>query len=214
MLMTTEQNEWFQRMRGEWLRVMRPLEGYGPSSLFPRLRILPAENLAECQLLPSREHLFEKLPKGGKVIEVGTQEGLFARFILDHCQPDELHLIDIDLKPLYDVGDKGLLEKAKAHEGDSSAILGTFPDGYFDWVYIDGDHSYEGVQRDAEVARLKVRPGGLLIFHDFTMWSPAECIDYGIPHVVCELSVNFGWKFVYFALDPLMYCAVALRRPE
>lgn len=37
---------------------------------------------------------------------------------------------------------------------------------YADAVFIDGDHSARGVRRDYSLARSRVRPGGIIIFHD------------------------------------------------
>lgn len=37
---------------------------------------------------------------------------------------------------------------------------------YFDFLFIDGDHSYEGVKRDYEMYSRLVRKGGLIAFHD------------------------------------------------
>ncbi|MBR0679959.1 class I SAM-dependent methyltransferase [Roseomonas eburnea] len=214
MIMTPEQNDWFGRMRADWLRVMRPFAGYGVGQLFPALPTLPANRLEGCVLLPHREEILRRLPKGGVCAEVGTQEGLFAEKILDIVRPARLHLFDIDDAPLR-ARDTNLLarEEVELHLGDSSTLLGGFPDDHFDWIYIDGDHSYDGASRDARVARTKVKPGGLLIFNDFTLWSPAECMDYGVPHAVCELSVTHDFRFVYFALHPHLYNDVALRRP-
>ncbi len=98
----------------------------------------------------------QQLPHRARVAEVGTYRGHFARHILAACDPAELHLIDIDFS---------LLDPAVAadprvtlHRGLSHAMLGQFADGTFDWIYIDGDHSYEGASRDAAVASTKVRP--------------------------------------------------------
>ena len=35
-----------------------------------------------------------------------------------------------------------------------------------DFLFIDGDHTYEGVKRDVELYRPLVRPGGLIALHD------------------------------------------------
>jgi predicted O-methyltransferase YrrM len=35
-----------------------------------------------------------------------------------------------------------------------------------DFLFIDGDHSYEGVKRDFEMYSPLVRPGGIVAFHD------------------------------------------------
>jgi predicted O-methyltransferase YrrM len=41
-----------------------------------------------------------------------------------------------------------------------------FLDGEVDVLFIDGDHSYDGVRRDYELYAPLVRPGGLIAFHD------------------------------------------------
>jgi hypothetical protein len=38
----------------------------------------------------------KNLPRAGRVAEVGTYRGAFARHILSACDPAELHLIDLD----------------------------------------------------------------------------------------------------------------------
>jgi hypothetical protein len=42
-----------------------------------------------------------------------------------------------------------------------------FMDGYFDLVYIDGDHSYDAVIADIKAWMPKVRNGGILCGHDY-----------------------------------------------
>ena len=100
----------------------------------------------------------------------------------------------------------------RLHLGDSSTELAKLPDRYFDWIYIDGDHSLEGVRRDAAVAAAKIKPDGVLVFNDYTVWSVLEFTDYGIVPVVNELLASGEWEMVYIALHPLMYCDVAIRR--
>jgi hypothetical protein len=215
MRMTPEQAAWFHRMHTEWFEVMRPFtNGFQISPLFPPLPTLPPERFQQCVMLPSREELLRRLPKGGVCAEIGTQEGLFAEKIWSIVQPDELHLFDLDERWIV-ARECHLLVRSRVelHLGDSSTNLAGFPSDYFDWIYIDGDHSYEGVNRDIEVARTRVKPGGLLIFNDFTIWSLAECCDYGVPYAVCEFVEQHGWDFACFALHPHLYNDVALRRP-
>jgi predicted O-methyltransferase YrrM len=50
----------------------------------------------------------------------------------------------------------------------SQNVVDRFDDGELDLLFIDGDHSYEGVKRDYELYVSKVKPGGLILFHDAT----------------------------------------------
>ena len=43
-----------------------------------------------------------------------------------------------------------------------------FPDEYFDLIYIDGDHSYEGVKKDLEAWWPKVKPGKFFTGDDYS----------------------------------------------
>lgn len=54
------------------------------------------------------------------------------------------------------------------HRGYSSEILEQFPDSFFDWVYIDGNHLYDYVRKDLEVSLRKVKPGGFITGDDYT----------------------------------------------
>jgi hypothetical protein len=37
-----------------------------------------------------------------------------------------------------------------------------FPDAYFDWIYIDGNHTYEGVKGDLTSFYPKIKAGGFI----------------------------------------------------
>ena len=70
------------------------------------------------------------------------------------------------------------------------------------------------MSRDIAVARAKVSDDGYLIFNDYTFWSPAECMMYGVVQAVNELCLDTGSKLEYFALGYAMYCDVAVRKPR
>lgn len=68
----------------------------------------------------------------------------------------------------------------------------TFEDASLDFVFIDGDHTYEAVVADIEAWLPKVRPGGLLCGHDYF---PAHTTErgYGVVQAVDEACVRHGW---------------------
>src|SRR5262249_38284431 len=90
--------------------------------------------------------------------------------------------------------------------GDSSTLMAQQEDASYGIIYIDGDHSYESVRKDAEIPKL--RSDGILIFNDYVM---NDCFDnepYGIVPVVNSLCVNRGWRVLYFAFQSHMFCDI------
>ena len=45
-------------------------------------------------------------------------------------------------------------------------IKAILKDNKVDFIYIDGDHNYEGVKKDFEMYSPLVRKGGIIAFHD------------------------------------------------
>jgi SAM-dependent methyltransferase len=167
-----------------------------------------------CRVFADRYVAIRSLKANGVVGEVGTQTGRFAAYIDETSRPRELHLFDLSMDA-FEV--PALTSGANArrvffHVGDSSTELAQFPRHHFDWLYIDGDHSYAGVQRDIAAAVRVLKPDGMLVFNDYTTWSPAEVCAYGVLRAVNELLNGGGWEMLYIALEPMGYHDVALRR--
>lgn len=158
---------------------------------------LPDEALRDARLFADREAMLSLLPKGGTVAEVGVLRGEFSCAIVRHCGPDKLHLIDIDLSPLGHV--PGPIE---THEGDSAAILAGFPEAHFDWIYIDGDHSYEGIANDIRAAHPVLKPGGFLMCNDYANWCSAAATPYGVARAVSEFIIAENYLVRGLALHP------------
>lgn len=168
------------------------------------------ELVHDCRFFASRHELIHYLPKHAQVAEIGTDKGLFARHILKTAQPETLHLFDLDFSRL--VADVANDRRVRLHHGKSATMLAALPDATLDWIYIDGNHSYEGVTADTQVAARKVKPGGYLVFNDFAHADP-DLGRYGVHRAVTEFANASGWPFVMFAYEPSALYDVALRRP-
>jgi hypothetical protein len=59
-----------------------------------------------------------------------------------------------------------------------------FKDGYFDLVFIDGDHSYDAVIANIKAWIPKVRDGGILCGHDYVATSRRRIGWYDVIHAV------------------------------
>lgn len=68
----------------------------------------------------------------------------------------------------------------------SSTEVRVPPDTMFDMLFIDGDHTYEGVKSDYMLYRHMVNPGGIIVFHDIS-FGP-ESAWYGVQKLWNEID--------------------------
>jgi predicted O-methyltransferase YrrM len=172
---------------------------------------LSEKTLAGAALFADREAMLGALPKGGIVAEVGTWQGYFSNQIARQCEPDEFHLIDIDLSHMPEINTKG---KVLSHEGDSSTILSSFPPNHFDWIYIDGDHRYEGIRKDIEAADGVLKPDGRLTCNDYTNWCSTAVTPYGVMRAVNEFIISRNYSVEGLAFHPTGQHDILIRKPS
>ena len=145
---------------------------------------------AVCRLrvCASRRELETKFPKGARVAEIGDVPrqlrpphslSLRARGALRHRSRAQL-----DPEVAED-------PRVRVHYCTSHIVLSGFPDAHFDWIYVDADHSYEGVLRDANAAATKVKPGGFLVFNDFAHADPFLG-TYGVQPAVADFGQSLA----------------------
>jgi Methyltransferase domain len=134
------------------------------------LRLKSCISALNCQLLVNRYVLLERMPKNAVCAEIGILECDYSESIVRGTGPAQLHLIDIN--PQWTkVARKRFKSEIAAnpvcvHERDSVAVISSMPDRYFDWVYIDGDHTHAGAKRDLDAILPKVKEGGLIALND------------------------------------------------
>lgn len=179
-----------------------------------RAPVLGYEHLQGCEILPNRFDILKRLPRHGRVAEVGVDSGDFSVCILETAMPSELMLIDIDTGKITAKNRRNLEASGVAQimQGDSSTKITELEDESMDWIYIDGDHKYDGVKKDIEAALRKVKMNGLLVFNDYTVWSPQSMGHCGVARAVNELCISDGWRLVYLCLQPLFYNDVVIAR--
>jgi predicted O-methyltransferase YrrM len=151
-----------------------------------------------------------------RVLEIGTGPGATLFLWSRAATPDAL-LITVDLCPLGAFGRysaTALLWRsfARAEQRievlfgqDSHAprtvktvelLLSGEP---VDFLFIDGDHSYDGVRRDYEMYAPLVRPGGLVAFHDV---APRFSAGTGVPRFWDELKATHDTMEIVAPTEP------------
>jgi len=138
-------------------------------------------------------------------VEVGVAEGNSSYDFLDNGL-EKLYSVDA-WQTLNQRGDGGYEQewhdanynKAVKHLskwGDRSVILRGLssemakhvPDNSIGLLYLDGDHSYEGVKRDLNDWFHKVVKGGIIAGHDYLV------TDYGVHQAVNEFALTLKSK--------------------
>lgn len=154
-------------------------------------------------------------------VEVGTDKGGFAHHLLSKSNLDVLHCIDpwiddfgSDYKPgYYDKnGSNRMNDAAKLlnefvsngrcilHRNFSADVASEW-DEPIDFIYIDGDHSLEGIYTDVYSWINKVKVGGILAGHDYKDGPKSGMKDffggqlpYRVKTVVDNFCQQYGFK--------------------
>lgn len=80
-------------------------------------------------------------------------------------------------------------------------VVDKYPDESFDYIFIDGDHSYDGVKRDIAAWKSKVKKGGWIGGHDYNhprLPGVKQAVDEAFPENSIELDDNRTW-FVWIS---------------
>jgi precorrin-6B methylase 2 len=196
-----------------WDSQVHPLVNFTATSSFPAVSPISTIALESAKLFPNREKMLSDfLQDGWTVIEVGSQEGKFAEFLHGSAKLSELTVIDINVSLIQKRAKLTKLNNVRILEGDSSKILESLPKNSADLIYIDGDHSFDGVTKDIVAAIPILKENGLLVFNDYTSWSYLEHIPYGVAQAVHDLLDTGIWEVRGFAFHPWMYHDIALSR--
>ena len=131
----------------------------------------------------------KKIKENDICAEIGVWKGNFSSAILKK-HPQKLHLIDPwvhqdykkmwysieqeKMNDIYNSVQKKFASDARVEIHRSFSTDVEFPKEYFDWVYIDGNHTYPMVVKDLEFYYPLVKRGGYLCGDDYG-WTSVDC---------------------------------------
>jgi len=161
----------------------------------------------------------------GVAAEIGTAESYFAEYMLKGLKPRKLHLIDPwrfqdipdyvqDANNTTDAeGDrryKAVLEKfhepilagiVKVHRALSVKIADSFPDEYFDFIHIDGNHTYSACLADLHAFDRKVKRTGFITGHDYQTIPIARAHHNGVVQAVNCFVIETGYTLLTLTFE-------------
>lgn len=139
--------------------------------------------------------------------EIGCYRGGTLFLLSQVAQPDAtLYSMDLSYDPIrlqaYEYfrkgGQKFSFIQGDTHKPESLARLSDMLKGQsLDFLFIDGDHSYEGVKADYDMYSPLVRSGGLIGFHDIVIdyetryGSKTMSYTGGVPQFWQELKLLY-----------------------
>ncbi len=149
------------------------------------------------------------LPKKGVGAELGVLKGFLSPILLEQTKAVKLHLIDpwYLLTPHWTWGGGNTStvdavinilktfkteieeERVAVHVGDDCQILTTFPDQYFDWVYIDSSHEYDHTKNELKILPDKVKSSGMIAGDDWQL--------DGVRKAVEEFAAARDYNIIY-----------------
>lgn len=187
---------------------------------------LKNEHLINCKVLVNRYYLLEHFPKDGVGVEIGVLGGDWSKLILDQAQPKELILIDTYYSDDYPQSKRftkktheqyirnefqSFGKRVKIVKGLSWQCMATFPENYFDWIYVDADHDYQSVKKDLFQAKRTIKKNGLIMINDYIMYDHFTNEKYGVIQATNEFIMENNYEMIFLALHPDMFCDVVIR---
>ena len=84
------------------------------------------------------------------------------------------------------------------------AVIAADAPGSYDLIFIDADHSYEGVRHDTELALPLIAPTGYIVWHDYANWGYFDGKN-GVPEYLKELTEQRGLLLARMAGSDLAF---------
>ena len=206
-----------ERMRKEFNKFIKNFLPYGIVINKQRKKeVMPKTPISDThvdgsRLITNRVSMLELLPKNGVVAEIGVDNGDFTEKILNISNPNKLELVDTWGSARFNDTKYNSVrnrfsqyienKKVSITRQLSTDAAGLFDDNYFDWIYIDTNHSYQTTKEELHAYKHKVKNAGFIAGHDYVMGNWNKPSKYGVIEAVAEFCVQENWKIVYLTAD-------------
>lgn len=134
-------------------------------------------------------YFIEREPKLAVAIDIWKDDGVLSR------NDDGFKQLELDKQ--YDDFKERMKDKpfVKIYREYSNEAVKYFPDEYFDFVYIDADHTYEGSLEDIKCWYPKVKRGKILVGDDYRRAISKTGVRFGVRQAVWEFVKQNNLQF-------------------
>jgi len=163
-----------------------------------------------------------RLIKANRVLAIGSKYGYIPAVCAMACKDNKAGMVDfvdasydhtkwpqdknhwggvgfwkkIDVKKHF--GKMGLNKHIKFYLMISKKFAQTTKNQKWDYIYIDGDHSYEGVKKDFNLFYPRLKNGGYLLLHDIYTKNLGD-LDYGVNTFWEEIKASGKYQTMEFS---------------
>ena len=147
--------------------------------------------------------------RGRNAAEMLSNMSFSMLFLVDHYVPYADYLGGLCPQDIQDqvyqqmfANVKLFLDKVTLITRDSMLASTLFPDGFFDFVYIDGNHDYDYVKKDLSAWFPKVKKGGVIAGHDF---DTRNITRQDVAEAVKDFARERNLELMIFPADQLQF---------
>ncbi len=149
----------------------------------PFMRKYNCQRITEIGVLEGQnfKRMIEHNPEKAVAVDAWINDGVVSRDDLGYPQE---RLNQMHNKFKMEMAEKPFVQIYREY---SVYAVSHFPDEYFDLIYIDADHSYEGCLKDIEAWYPKLKKGGFFIGDDYNDYTaPVTKVVFGVVRAVTE----------------------------
>jgi len=156
-------------------------------------------------------YVCDNLPDHGKALEIGSYMGESTQIIASSGIFSEIHSVDpfkgteefnkefgytwSKVKSEYNKNTR-YFNNIYHHQGYSYDEVPKFPNGEFDFIYIDASHKYEDVKQDIELCLPKLKYKGIIAGHDYSWSDVKKAVDEKFNPEEVLVFLDSSWAYI------------------
>lgn len=153
-----------------------------------------------------------------RILCIGSQKGFIPAILAMACQNNNFGHVDFvdagkysnekcdwggigfwkENDPKKHFAQLGLEKYINTYVMTSKEFSEKYKNRKYEYIYIDADHSYEGVKLDYKLFWPRLTSGGIMSFHDIQMKGLNHGIEYGVWKLWQELKNDSKFSFTSF----------------
>jgi len=161
-------------------------------------------------------HAFITINKPEKILCIGSQQGFIPAICATACRENNYGHVDFVDAGKYknennSWGGIGFWKKNNPHKHFAIFNLNKYITSYimtskqfankykkrkYEYIYIDGDHSYKGIKYDFKTFWPRLAENGIMAFHDIHLKGLSQGKEYGVWKLWQELRQNNKLSFI------------------